>query len=393
MFPNLNSAETRSHLPGRRNRPSGILKKPHLRLGLPSTYEKLWKALIRSVIDFFSMRLFLSRSLALGVLLAVSCGLLWGQGKKRGTLNIEVVDPTGNAIPHAEVRFSPPPEDASSKLETATNGKLTLNLKPGNYTLVVACPGFKTSSTPITVRDGEEIQTVLVHMQIGYIGSVMVETTQLESPPNKCAISQLLKPTRTVTGTYTEEATRKGVEGTVVLCVTVDANGTVTNVDALSGPSELFQPSVDAAKQWQLEPPPKAPASTTIEMRYNLTKPCPDGGKGMDVGEVTVDIGTGRSIEGEQGDALKIVGKVYQPSPPYPEAARAERRRGQLYLSIVVNPDGKVVDAEIVKSLDEVLDKPALETVRTWQFKVTTGGKTTVFPVTLSFQIPCLDHR
>jgi outer membrane biosynthesis protein TonB len=51
-----------------------------------------------------------------------------------------------------------------------------------------------------------------------------------------------------------------------------------------------------------------------------------------------------------------------------------------------------VVDAEIVKSLDEVLDKPALETVRTWQFKVTTGGKTTVFPVTLSFQIPCLDH-
>ena len=97
------------------------------------------------------MRLVLSHSFVSGVLLAVSCGLLWGQGKpKRGTLNIEVVDPAGNAIPHAEVRFSPLPEDASSKLETATNGKLTLNLKPGNYTLVVACPGFKTSSTPIT---------------------------------------------------------------------------------------------------------------------------------------------------------------------------------------------------------------------------------------------------
>jgi TonB family protein len=79
--------------------------------------------------------------------------------------------------------------------------------------------------------------------------------------------------------------------------------------------------------------------------------------------------------------------------PPYPEKARAEWRRGQLYLSIVVNPDGRVVDARIVKSLDEVLDKPALETVRTWRFKVTTGGKTTVFSVTLSFQIPCLDHR
>ena len=32
----------------------------------------------------------------------------------------------------------------------------------------------------------------------------------------------------------------------------------------------------------------------------------------------------------------------------------------------------------IVKSLDEVLDKPASDTVRTWRFKVTSSGKTTV---------------
>jgi TonB family protein len=208
-----------------------------------------------------------------------------------------------------------------------------------------------------------------------------------------CRISQSLKSTKTVSGTYTDEATRKGVEGKVVLCATVDANGRVTDVSALSGPSELTQQSIDAAKQWQFEPPPKGPVATMIEMSYSLTKPCPDGGKGMDAGDIKVDIGTGRVIEGEQGDALKIVGKISQPWPPYPEKARAERRRGQLYLSIVVNPDGQVVDARIVKSLDEVLDRPALETVRTWRFKVTSDGKTTVFPVILSFQIPCLDHR
>jgi TonB family protein len=213
------------------------------------------------------------------------------------------------------------------------------------------------------------------------------ETT---SRQDACRISQNLKPTKTVPGTYTDEATRKGVEGTVVLCATVDANGKVTDVSALSGPSELIQLSIDAAKQWQFELPPKAPVATKIEMGYSLTKPCPDGGKGMDAGDIKVDIGTGRVIEGEQGDALKIVGKLYQPWPPYPEKARSELRRGQLYLSIVVNPDGKVVDGKIVKSLDEVLDNPALETVRRWRFKVTAGGKTTVFPVTLSFQIPCV---
>ena len=216
---------------------------------------------------------------------------------------------------------------------------------------------------------------------------------QTTSRQDACKISQDLKATNTVPGTYSNEATRESVEGTVVLCVTVDGNGKVSDVNALSGPPELFQPSIDAAKRWQFEPPSNAPVATTIEMGYSLTKPCPDGGKGMDAGDIKVDIGTGRVIQGEQGDALKIVGKLHQPRPPYPEKARAEWRRGTLYLSIVINPDGEVVGAKIVKALDEVLDKPALDTVRRWRFKVTTGGKTTVFPVTLSFQIPCLDHR
>jgi TonB family protein len=216
---------------------------------------------------------------------------------------------------------------------------------------------------------------------------------QATSRQHACTISQNLRTTKTVTGIYTDEATRKGVEGTVALCVTVDANGRVTDVSAISGPPELIQPSIEAAKQWQFEPPPNAPAAATIEMRYSLSKPCPDGSKGMDNGDITVDVGTGHVVEGEQGDALKIVGKLYEPWPPYPEKARAEWRRGKLYLSIVVNPAGEVVDAKIVKSLDEVLDKPALETVRRWRFKVTPGGKTTVFPVTLTFQIPCLDRR
>ena len=250
----------------------------------------------------------------------------------------------------------------------------------------MACPGFKTSSTPITVRDAEEIQTVLVHMQIGYIGSVMVETTQLESPPNECAISQLLKATRTVTGTYTEEATRKNAEGIVLLCVTVDGHGNVTDVSPISGPPELLQLSMDAARQWQFEAPSKAPVFTRIEMRYSLTKACPDG-KGWDVGDIVTTIVPTEEHEGD----LKILGKLYQPSPPYPEAARAERRRGQLYLSIVVDADGGVSDVRIRKPLDELLDKPAVETVRTWRFKVSPGVNPTRFSVTLSFRIPCLD--
>jgi TonB family protein len=207
------------------------------------------------------------------------------------------------------------------------------------------------------------------------------------SQQNTCRTSDNLKSTKTVTGTYTEEAAKKNVEGTVVLCVTVDGNGRVTDVNPLSGPRELFQPSIDAARQWQFEAPPKAPASVKIEMRYSLTKPCPEG-KGWDAGDIVTTIVPTDEKEGN----LKILGKLSQPWPPYPEAARAERRRGQLYLSIVVNPDGSVSDVRIVKPLDELLDKSAVETVRTWRFKVSPGGEPTSFSVTLSFRIPCLDR-
>lgn len=208
-----------------------------------------------------------------------------------------------------------------------------------------------------------------------------------DSQRNGCSASEILKPTKTVSGTYTEEATKKNVEGTVVVCVTVDGNGRVIDVRPLSGPSELLQPSMDAARRWRFEAPRKAPASSTLEMKYSLTKPCPEG-KGFDAGDVVVTIVL---TDAEKVGDLKILGKLDQASPPYPEAARAERTRGQLHLSIVVNPDGSVTGVRIVKPLDELLDNPAVETVRTWKFKVSPEGKATRFSVTLNFRIPCLD--
>jgi periplasmic protein TonB len=224
-------------------------------------------------------------------------------------------------------------------------------------------------------------------------GAPIACSQEATSPQNACSVyTAPLKTTKAVSGQYSEEARREGVEGRVVMCVTVNGEGKVVTAKTISGPPELIQPTIDAVKQWQFEPPTNAPASTTVEMTYSLTKPCPGGGKGMDIGDVKVTVGPGHTVGGETHDALKIVSTVYQPRPPYPEKARAERRRGQLYLSITVNGKGEVEDAKIVMPLDELLDKPALDTVRTWQFKVTPpGGKTTIFPVTLSFHIACLD--
>ena len=213
------------------------------------------------------------------------------------------------------------------------------------------------------------------------------------APQERCKMDIHLKPIRMVDGKYSDEAIKKSVEGTVVMCVTVNAEGKVADVKQVSGPPELVQPSIDAIRQWQFERPTSGPAMTTVAMNYSLTKACPGGGKGTDSGDVKVKIEPGHIMEGDRGEPLKIVCNVSQPLPPYPDKARAERRRGQLYLAVSVNGSGDVVDAKIVMPLDELLDKPALDTIRRWKFKVAPpGGKTTVFPVTLSFRIPCLDE-
>ena len=205
---------------------------------------------------------------------------------------------------------------------------------------------------------------------------------------NECAISENLKPTKTVTGTYTEGAARKNVEGTVLLCVTVDGHGRVIDVSPLSGPAELLQLSMDAARKWQFEAPPKAPASTKIEMRYGLTKACPEG-RGSDVGDIVTTI---VPTDEKAGD-LKILGKLYQPLASLSRGGKGgAAARAALPLHRCKSRRKCVRCPNFTKSLDELLDQSAVETVRTWRFKVSPGGRPTGFSVTLSFRIPCLDH-
>jgi TonB family protein len=246
-----------------------------------------------------------------------------------------------------------------------------------------------TFSLPRTFTRSILCVTVAIHA-LNLLTPNTAHAQNANSQQNECAtISEILKPTsKTLPGAYTEEAEKNNVEGTVVLCLTVDRRGKVTDVRPLSGPSQLFQSSMDAAKKWEFEPPKKAPALTKAEMTYSMTKACPEG-KGNDVGDIVVTI---VPAEHEKDGDLKIIGNVSRPVPPYPEAARTQRIRGQLYVGMVVNPDGSVTDVRMTKSLDELLDKSAVETVRTWRFKVSPGGRPTRFSVTLSFRIPCLDR-
>jgi len=198
--------------------------------------------------------------------------------------------------------------------------------------------------------------------------------------------SSRLKLIKSVNPTYPLEVSKKQIEGTVVVRIVVGKDGMVTDAKALSGPPELFQASVVAAKQWQFEPPEHVPVTADLEMRYGLEpKPCPPGKKGTHP-EISFrdPIGMKSSHPGE----LKLVSEINVPHPPYPEEAREADVEGDLELFITVAPNGEVIGVRVLKSLDPKIDEAAVATVRTWKFKVTRGEQAG-FPIKFLYRMTC----
>jgi len=73
--------------------------------------------------------------------------------------------------------------------------------------------------------------------------------------------------------TYTEEARKNQISGTVVLRAVLSANGQVTNINAVSGlPNGLTERAIAAAKQIKFTPAMKDchPVSMWMELQYNF---------------------------------------------------------------------------------------------------------------------------
>ena len=85
---------------------------------------------------------------------------------------------------------------------------------------------------------------------------------------------------------------------------------------------------------------------------------------------------------------LKVVANINAPLPPYPEQAIDAGIQGELDLFITVAPDGDVIGARAIHSLDPAIDKAAIATVRTWKFKVT-HGEQAGFPIKFRYRMTC----
>jgi hypothetical protein len=105
---------------------------------------------------------------------------LWGQ-EFRGTITGTVVDPTGAAMPKADVEARNTDTAAITRAKTDDSGVYTIPfLLPGTYTLTITANGFKKAVREhIEVHTGDKIQTD-VQMQVGATSESVTVTGESE---------------------------------------------------------------------------------------------------------------------------------------------------------------------------------------------------------------------
>jgi TonB family protein len=88
------------------------------------------------------------------------------------------------------------------------------------------------------------------------------------------------------------------------------------------------------------------------------------------------------------GGAIRPPTKVKDVAPVYPAIARSNRIGGTVQLELTLGPDGKVVNAQVLKSVP-LLNQAALDAVREWEYaptKVKGVAVPVIFNVAIDFQ-------
>jgi TonB family protein len=213
---------------------------------------------------------------------------------------------------------------------------------------------------------------------------------------------------------YPEPARAAGVQGLVILEATIDTDGSVTGIKVLRSIPDLDQAAINAVRQWRYQPTllngqPVA-VMTTVTVNFALTPPRVqfenDGGvRRVVVTSASDSEGTAAPTPPSAltvnppaplpAGVLRVGGSVRPPikvrhvSPAYPKLARESNVSGVVVFDTVVDENGNVVSAQVVRSVP-MLDAAALEAVRQWQYVPTlvNGVATPVaMTVTVNFSL------
>ena len=121
------------------------------------------------------------------LVLAPSANLL--AQRLTGSATVEVLDPSGAAVPEARATLTSKDKGISLELKSGADGRLVVpDLAPGDYSISVQHEGFKTASTVITIRVGVT-SSLVMNMELGAITTeVMVQAEAVTVDTTKSTV-------------------------------------------------------------------------------------------------------------------------------------------------------------------------------------------------------------
>lgn len=168
---------------------------------------------------------------------------------------------------------------------------------------------------------------------------------------------------REVKPTYPVDAMRAGIEGSVEVEIIIGEDGTVSQARVVRSANPIFDDAaLNAAEQWLFTKPATGPVTRTVELTFSLSRGT---------------VGTPRVKVGADADAVRIGGNIRTPTkikhvaPIYPPIARSAGVAGMVILEVLIDRDGRVIDAEVLRSIP-LLDQAAIDAVMQWTFVPTT---------------------
>lgn len=205
---------------------------------------------------------------------------------------------------------------------------------------------------------------------------------------------------------YPEAAKVAGIQGRVTVVFVVDKDGSITNVKTLRGvDAELDKEAIrviSSMPKWI----PGMQKGKAVKVRYTVPVMFRLPNKSVEgkVNEIVVK-GVAKPSDNVTGDVYEAVEQM--PEFPggmaglmqyitknlrYPEEAKAKGIQGRVTVRVVVNTEGKVTNAEVLRSADPALDAEALRVASSlpdWKPGMQDGKPVNVrfiFPVNFSLQ-------
>ena len=212
----------------------------------------------------------------------------------------------------------------------------------------------------------------------------------------------------TVYPEYPQDALERGIKGTVIVDITVNAAGDVSTAAVASGPQELRASAFTAALALKYS---KGTSTTAMKIAFEYT--LTGTSWGVKIAEALAHGGTRFSMtrqmprdgdsnitSGASGDpdstgAYRIGGDVRPPKkikdvpPDYPAIAQQARVQGVVILEARIDEQGFVTDLRTLRSIP-LLDQAAIEAVKQWQYEPPTRNGVAVpvlMTVTVNFSL------